>query len=100
MVAEGEICFDTLLDGREPQVLEASDLGLREGLERELRQCRPAPEAESFVEDMRRTSGVAACECLAAVGEQTLEGLQIELARLERQQVAGRPREQRVRGEH
>jgi hypothetical protein len=59
MAVEGEVGFDPLLDGREPQVLEASDLGLREWFEGELGERRSAPEGERFVQESGCTFGVA-----------------------------------------
>ena len=46
VAAEGEVGLDPLLEGSQVQLLEASDLALREGLGREVRKGRSAPECE------------------------------------------------------
>src|SRR5262245_11221235 len=43
VAAELEVRLDALLERDHPQLLEPPDLGLRKGLERELRERRPAP---------------------------------------------------------
>jgi hypothetical protein len=96
MAAERKICFETLLDGRQSQVLEASDLGLCERFECELRECWAAPEGERFVQETGGACRIASREGLATVGQQKLEGVQIKLTQLELEQVAGRLGEQRV----
>ena len=70
VAAELEVGVDPLLAGDEPQLLEASDLRLREVVERELGERRAAPELE------RRRSGAPAAPRreAARVGERARTG--------------------------
>ena len=67
-----------LLEAAEPQLLQPADLGLREALAGELRERRATPQRQRLVE--------------LALGLERLEAVEVELAGLDAQQVAGRPR--------
>ena len=99
MTPEREIGLDPLLHRRHTQAFEPSDLGLGERLERELGQRRSTPEAERFVQGSRRTLGIALCERIPPLAEPALEAVQVELGRLDREQVAGRAGQQSLRGQ-
>jgi hypothetical protein len=91
--AEGEVGLDALLDADQAQLFEPHDLRLREGIEPEVGECRPAPERERSPQRPRRRRGGAAGERLAPVGEQLLEALQVDLVGGGAEQVAQRPRD-------
>ena len=81
-----EVELDPLLHAGEAKLLEAGDLGLGEALVGEVRQRVSAPQLERF----SRLPAVA----------QELEAAEIELVRLEPQQVAARLRLQALAAEH
>ena len=87
VAAEGEVGLDPLLEGGQVQLLEASDLALREGLGREVRKRRSAPERECRSQGLRRALGLALGEELSTLAEQALEPAEVELLGLERKQV-------------
>lgn len=68
-----EVPLDPALEAGEPELLEARDLRLREPPVRELGERRPAPERKRFVE--------------AQLVDETLEALQIELVRIDADDV-------------
>ena len=76
--ALGELALEPPFQRREPQLLEPCDLTLRERLEGEVRQRRPAPQRQRLL--------------VALLGEQPLEAMQVELVVVDPEQVAGRPR--------
>ena len=94
VAAERELGVEALLDDRQPQLLETLDLDPRERLELEIRKWSPRPERFGGTERLGRRLGVTLCGGLAPVCRQALEVLEVELARLDAQQVAGRPRRQ------
>jgi hypothetical protein len=51
------------------KLLEAGDLSLREGLEREVGERRPAPERQCDVQRLGRPRGLAAGEKLSTLDE-------------------------------
>ena len=54
-----EVGVDSGLDRRQAQLVETSDLGLRERLVGEVRERRPSPERERLAEGARGTLGVS-----------------------------------------
>ena len=74
MAAFGEVEVDTRLEGGEAGLVEAGGLDLREGLRREVCERRAAPERERCARIMR--------------GDQPLEPRDVELVRLDADEVA------------
>jgi hypothetical protein len=72
-----EVGVDSLFEGRQPQLLEPSDLTLRERLEREVRQRRASPEPKRGAE--------GACPLLTreqpGLGHESLEPAEVRLLR-------------------
>src|SRR5262249_25767656 len=68
---ERQIGIDALLEHRQPELLEARDLDLRERLVGEVGERRASPERQRLVQAVR----IAACDEL-------LESLEVELTRL------------------
>ena len=97
MASEREIGLDPLFHRCQTQAVEPPDLGLGEGLERELGERRSAPEAERVVQGRGRTCGIAGRERIPPFGEQPFEAVQVELGRFDFQQVSGRACQQRPR---
>ena len=90
-----EIRVDPLADGDEPQLVEATDLRLREVLEGELGQSRPAPEGERAGESLAALLGRQP----PRVGERALEAVRVDLFRVHPQHVPGRLRDKNVRAD-
>ena len=88
MAAERELGVDPLLDGGEPELLEPLRLDAREPLELEIRERSSVPERLGGPQRPRRRGRVTGRERLAALGDQPLEVLQIELARLDAEEIA------------
>ena len=86
MSPELEVGVDALLDGGEPCLLEADDLGLREWLVGEIRERAAPPEGKRLVEQL----GAPAPGGLARACNQSLESFEVERARFRSQQVARR----------
>ncbi len=78
MAPRREVRLDPRLEAGEPKLLQAADLGLREGLVGELGQRLAAPERKRLA--------------LLARGGQPLESGEVELVLLDAQQVARRAR--------
>ena len=76
--AVGELALEPPLERGQPQLLEPRDLALRERLEREVRQRRPPPQRQRLV--------------VTLLLEQPLESMQVELAVVDPEHVARRPR--------
>ena len=92
--AELELGVDALLDSRDVQLLEPSNLGLRELLLREVVERRAAPERERFAQERR-------CLVRARRGRrlpQALESMQVELAAFDADHVARLLRDDRIVG--
>ena len=87
MAAQGEVGLDPLLEGSQTQLLEASDLALCERLGREVRKRRSSPKGKCGPQRLRCTFGLALGEELSTLPEQALETAEVELLRLEREQV-------------
>ena len=84
-----EVGLDAVLDRGGPQLLEAGDLGRREGLERHIGQRRAAPLLERRAQPRRRALGSAGRQRPPAVLAEALEAREVELVRLDPQPVAG-----------
>src|SRR4051794_40857539 len=72
VAAADEVGVDPLFERRHAQLRQSRDLGLRERLERDIRERRPAPQPERFREHSRRALGVARAKEIAAFAEQAL----------------------------
>src|SRR5207237_3726837 len=77
---EGEFGLDALLQGGEPDLLEALDRSPCEGLVGEIRERRPAPEAERVAEEIGGLLCLAFYERSGGLARSVLEAVQIELA--------------------
>ena len=80
--ALGELALEPPFQRDQAQLFEPRDLALRERLEGEIRQRRPAPQRQRLL--------------VALLGDQPLEAMEIELLVADPEQVAGRPRLQPV----
>ena len=89
LAAERQVGVDPLLDGREALLLEARDLALGERLVAEVGQRLPVPERERLAQAGRPLLGIGQG---ARLPDEQLEPAQVDLARRDVQQVAGRPR--------
>ena len=85
-----KVGVDPLLKHRQPQLVELPDLGLGERLVREVGERRAAPEGECGAQLVRRPHGLRSPRLPA----QPLEHREVELLRLDVQDVAGRARGQ------
>ena len=88
--AEREVCLDAPLQGREPLLLQPCDLGLRERLERQVGQSRPAPQTERLPKHRSGILGPCLRQRTLPPFEQPLEPVGVELARRHAQPVARR----------
>src|SRR6266508_1187954 len=89
-----EIRLDALLERRQPQLLEPCNLDPREGVVRELRERRPAPEGERQAQRPRSDVRLPGRQGRSALVQQRVETVQIELAWRNPQQVAVPSRQQ------
>src|SRR5262245_9958750 len=85
MVSEPEVCLDPLLESRNAKLLQTSDLALRERLVREVGERRTPPEGECSAQCVR-----------VALFDESFETLEVQLARLDTNQVARRSRDDPV----
>src|SRR5215207_6200190 len=69
-------------------LLEPSDLALRKRLVRELGERRAAPQSERLAQQLQRALRRTVGERAAALLQQTLEAVQVELARLDANRIA------------
>ena len=76
--AGGEVRLDALAQAGQAEVLEPSDLGLREALPRHVRQRRPAPQLERLPQRRRGLPRLAARQLLAAAPVPVLEASGVE----------------------
>ncbi len=81
---EREVGLDALLEDRQPQLLEPGDLHLREGLVREVRQCRAPPQRQRLAQ----LGGGRLRVGRPRLGHELLEASEVELAGLDAQHVA------------
>ena len=86
--AAGEVDVDAGFEGEQAQLLEAGDLGLRKGLVAEVGQGGAAPEPECLAQLPARRGRVAGGDCLPRAGDEVLEAVAVQLARLDPQEVA------------
>src|SRR6266542_108493 len=86
MALPDKIDLDSLLQRGQVQLLQAGDLGLGEALVAEVGERRTAPERERLLQ--------------VPLFDQSLEALQVELARLDAQQVARSLGQQPLLTEH
>ena len=93
--SELEVGVDAALQGIEPQLLEAADLVLGEGLEGEVGEGRSSPERQRVAQQLHPFFGSR----LTRVRAQALEARQVEAARIDLQHVPGRSRLDRIRAE-
>lgn len=91
---ERELGVDPLLDRCETELLQPLGFDPRKSLELEIGERPPTPELLGCAERDRCGGWIAAGKRLAAFRGQPLEPLQVELPRLDPEQVAGRPRDQ------
>ncbi len=95
VLPEREVGVDPSLDRQQVQILQAHDRRLRERLEGEIREGRPAPEPESLAQQPGSGGGIGGGGLL----EETLEASDVELLRVDPDDVAGRDgREERRAG--
>ena len=88
MTAKLDFRLDPVLEGSQPELVEARDLVLQEALEREVGERRPAPQRERVAQ-----SGRALCRRQRPyVGDEPLEPTSVDRARIDAQHVSGRAR--------
>lgn len=110
-VTDREVCLDPVLHRGEPELLQASDLVLRELEQAQVGQGGPAPERERLAQRRGGADRISGGERVATPLEQTLEHRDVELirscvedvasgARLDRPIAAERPSQARDRRLH
>jgi hypothetical protein len=92
VAAEGEVGVDAGLERREPQLVQARDLGLQRLLGRQVGERRAAPQRERGAQERGGVLDAAGRRGRAGVGDALLEALEVELARGDAQEVAGAAR--------
>src|SRR5918996_867874 len=85
---EGEVRLDPILERDQAQLLEARDVSLRERLVAKVGERRTAPEVEGLAEPSRRGLGTPVRKRGASFLEEPLEPVEIELLRIDTEQVA------------
>ena len=96
MPPEHELGVDPLLERREAKLLEPLDGRTGERLVGEVGERRPAPEVERLVEQGGRGRGVVARAGAPGLRRQALEAGEVEVLVADAEDVAGRPRLDRV----
>ena len=96
VAAERELRLDQLLQRRDPQVIQASDLREGKRLVGEVRQRIPAPQRQRLLERSDGRVGAVAGKLGAAPGEEPLEAVRVELLGIECQLVAALARDDRA----
>ena len=94
----GELGVDPILAAGEAELLQVRPLDLGERLG-ELGERRPAPQVERVREELGRAVRVAGLERRAPLGPEPGEPGEVERLRLDRDEVAGRLRPERLRGQ-
>ena len=94
MATERELCVDPILDGQQTQLLEPLDLEPRERLELQIGERPPPPQALRLAQQRRRPSSIPTLKRRPPIPRQTLEPLQVELSRVDAQQIPRRSRDQ------
>jgi hypothetical protein len=74
-----QLSVGSILERREPRVLEPGDLRLRERLVAELFERRPAPQPKRTIEQLDSGRGIAQFERPAAIRDKHLEAVGIDL---------------------
>ena len=92
--AERQFGVDPVLDRLQPERLESLDLESGERLELQIGQRPAAPQRLRFPQQPRRPARVAVAQRVPAGGHLLLERVQVQLAILDPQQIAGRPGQQ------
>src|SRR5207302_3911022 len=92
LTAEREIRVNALLDHRKPKLREALHFEATERLELQVGERTTLPELLRRSQQCCGRRRTPRTECLTALGDQLLEALEIELARLDAEQVARRSR--------
>src|SRR5437763_11804847 len=95
MPAKSEVSLDPGLDGGHPDLLEPGDLRLRKALIREVRQRRPAPQAQRRPQPRASFLRISVLELLAAPCGHLLEPVRIELVRRDLERISAPVRGQR-----
>jgi hypothetical protein len=85
---EREIGIDSVLERDQPPLLQPLRLSLREGLVQEICQRRSPPERKGRAQGLARFGSLALREPCAALCQEPLEPLEIELVRLDVKHVA------------
>ena len=93
MTACLQIGVDPLLQHSQPLFRQPCDLRLREGLELDVGERRPAPEVEGALQDRGAVIGL---RLGASLCDQLPEALEVELFRTNRQCISRRLRHQNV----
>ena len=86
MVAQLDLRLDPVLEGGQPELVEAGDLVLQEALEREVGERRPAPQRERVAQCGRALCG----RQRPCVADEPLEPTGVDRPRVEAQHVPGR----------
>ena len=97
VVAERELRLDQIFLRPDVELVEPSNLFNRESLVGEVRQRRSPPERQRRPELLGRVGVIAGGECGAALREQALEAVAVELLGPERQRVGAGDRPDRLR---
>jgi hypothetical protein len=92
VAAEGELGVAQQLDRAQAQLLEPAALGVRNRLGDEVGEARPAPERERLTEPGRSFGRATGGDLTLPTGDEPLEPLEVELARLQADQVAAAAR--------
>ena len=93
---ERELRFGAVLERDEAYLLEAGDLGLREGRVREVGERRSAPQRQRVVEAARSRLRVAGRQRGGALAHEALEAPAVQPIRRDAQHVAGAVRHERL----
>ena len=78
VTAEGKISFDPVLDDTDPQLLQPSDLDLRELLVADIGQGRTAPQCQRLAQVRRRPAGRVRHQRATALAGKALETAHID----------------------
>ena len=85
--AEREIGVDSILERREALLLEPGSLALRKRLVREVPQRRAAAQRQRLPQPTARELRIALCERIAALRDERLESVHVELAMFGLEQI-------------